>query len=208
MTRFAILMGGDITLTPRLRAQLADARVIAADSGMRHATMLGIEPELWVGDFDSSSGALIDAHAQVPQQMHSPEKDATDGELAVNEALARGADGIVFAGGLGGQMDHATAHLGLMLNLAKRGIVAFASSGLEEAYPLIAGEHGIELSAHDRISIVPWSDCEGFHISGVKWPLTDRDLSLGSSFTLSNVALGPVRLSLRSGEGIVFAYPA
>ncbi len=208
MARFAILMGGDIQLTPRLAAQLSGARVIAADSGMRHAAMLGMEPELWVGDFDSATAELIDAHAHVPKQVHSPDKDATDGELAVHEALARGANGIVFAGGLGGQMDHVTAHLGLMLNLAKRGIVAFASSGSEEAYPLIAGEHGIELSAHDRISVVPWSDCEGFHISGVKWPLMDRDLALGSSFTLSNVALGPVQISLRSGEGIVFAYPA
>jgi thiamine pyrophosphokinase len=189
MARFAILMGGDITLTPRLRAQLAGARVIAADSGMRHAAALGVEPELWVGDFDSATAEMIDAHHQVPKQVHPPEKDATDGELAVHEALARGAEGIIFAGGLGGQMDHVTAHLALMLNLAKRSVVAFASSGIEEAYPLTAGEHAIELSADDRISIVPWS-------------------ALGSSFTLSNVALGPVQLSLRGGEGIVFAYPA
>jgi thiamine pyrophosphokinase len=208
MASFAILMGGDVLATPRLRAQLDGARVIAADSGMRHAAILGLEPELWVGDFDSATAELIDAHAHIRRQVHPPDKDATDGELAVNEALARGADRIVFAGGLGGQMDHVTAHLALMLTLAKRGIAVFASSGSEEAYPLIAGERAIALCAGDRISIVPWSPCEGFSISGVTWPLADRDLALGSSFTLSNVALGSVQLHLRSGAGIVFAYPA
>jgi thiamine pyrophosphokinase len=208
MPRFAILLGGDIVPTSRLRAQLAGARLIAADSGMRHAAALGMEPELWVGDFDSATTAMMDAHAEVPRQVHPPGKDATDGELAIGEALDRGADGLMFVGGLGGQMDHATSHLAQLLNLARRGIVAFASSGVEEAYPLLPGEHGIELSEGDRISIVPWSACEGFSISGVKWPLHDRQLQLGSSFTVSNIAQGPVRLSLHAGEGIIFAYPS
>ena len=42
MTRFAILLGGNLTVTPRLRQQLAGARVIAADSGMTHAAVLGV----------------------------------------------------------------------------------------------------------------------------------------------------------------------
>ncbi|MBC8036451.1 MAG: thiamine diphosphokinase, partial [Rhizobiales bacterium] len=42
MARFAILLGGDLTVTARLRKQLAQARVIAADRGMIHAAMLGL----------------------------------------------------------------------------------------------------------------------------------------------------------------------
>jgi thiamine pyrophosphokinase len=41
----------------------------------------------------------------------------------------------------------------------------------------------------------------------VKWPLVNRSVPLGSTLTLSNVALGPVRLSLRAGHGIAIAYP-
>ena len=54
MTCFAILLGGDLTVTPRLKSQIRGARVIAADSGMMHAAALHIMPELWVGDFDSA----------------------------------------------------------------------------------------------------------------------------------------------------------
>ena len=51
MSRFVILLSGDLTVTPRLHRQIAGARVIAADSGMKHARTLGIVPELWVGRF-------------------------------------------------------------------------------------------------------------------------------------------------------------
>ena len=58
MSRFIILLGGKLVRTPRLDAQMAGARVIAADAGMCHAAMLGVVPELWVGDFDSAPADL------------------------------------------------------------------------------------------------------------------------------------------------------
>lgn len=47
--RFTILLGGDVTVTDRLKAAVEGSRVIAADGGMRHAAPLGLTPELWVG---------------------------------------------------------------------------------------------------------------------------------------------------------------
>lgn len=207
MSRFVILLGGDLTVTPRLRRQITGARFIAADSGMKHARDLGIVPELWVGDFDSAGSELMLDYAHVPRQAHFADKDATDGEIAVKEALRLGASEFILIGGMGGQSDHATAHLGLALHLAQSGHRCFISNGNEEAYPLIAGTYDFDFGAQSRLSIIPWSEIKGLDLTGVKWPLKGRALILGTSFTMSNVALGPVKLSFASGIAIAIAYP-
>ncbi len=207
MSRFAILLGGDLVVTPRLRRQIAGVRLIAADSGMKHASALALVPELWVGDFDSAGSELLLDYSLVPRQTHSADKDATDGEIAVEEALRLGAREVILIGGMGGQSDHATAHLGLALHLARSGRTCFISNGDEEAFPLIAGTYDFDFGPQSRLSIVPWSDITGLNLTGVKWPLKDKALTLGTSFTMSNVALGPVKLSFTSGIAIAIAFP-
>jgi thiamine pyrophosphokinase len=207
MSRFAILLSGDLTVTPRLLRQMAGARVIAADSGMKHARALGVIPELWVGDFDSAGSELLRDYAHVPRKTYPSDKDATDGEIAVAAALQMGGKEFVLIGGLGGQSDHATAHLGLALHLAQSGHRCFISNGNEEAYPLIVGSYDFDFGAKSRFSIIPWSDIVGLDLTGVKWPLSNKTLKLGTSFTMSNVALGPVKLSFTSGIAIAIAYP-
>lgn len=207
MTRFAILLGGDLTVTARLRGQMAGARVIAADSGMMHAAALGVVPELWVGDFDSAGSELAVQYSEVPRESFPAEKDATDGAIAIAEAIGRGARDFLLLGGLGGQTDHTMGLLGQGLDLARRGYSCLLTSGLEEAWPVVPGLWPLQFPAETRFSIVPFGDLTGLSLTGVKWPLVNRDVPLGATLTLSNVALGPVEISLRSGQGIAFAYP-
>ena len=91
MSTFVILLGGELHATPRLMSQVAGHRVIAADSGMEHAALLGVTPELWLGDFDSADEALFTIYPDVPREAFPQDKDMTDGELAIAEALRRGA---------------------------------------------------------------------------------------------------------------------
>ncbi|WP_374333185.1 thiamine diphosphokinase [Aestuariivirga sp.] len=207
MTRFAILLGGDLAVTPRLKSQIRGARVIAADSGMMHAAALHLVPELWVGDFDSAGSELTMQYRDVPRETFPAEKDATDGALAVAEAIRRGASEIVLLGGLGGQTDHTAGLLGQSIRIARDGIGCLLTSGVEEAWPLIGGRMSVDLPQGTRLSIIPFTDFQGLDLVGVKWPLTNRDVPVGSTLTLSNVALGPVEISLRSGSGIAIAYP-
>jgi thiamine pyrophosphokinase len=207
MTRFAILLGGTLVPTDRLRRQIAGARVVAADGGMRHAETLGLDPELWVGDFDSTPAELLAHHPDVPRQRLSPDKDKTDGELAVDAAIARGAREIIMVGGLGGQADHMLGHFTLALRLAQDGIATLLSSGDEEAHPLIPGETHLDLDDGTRLSLIALSPLSGLTLEGVRWPLTERVVPLGSTLTLSNVAHGAVAIRLESGYAIALAYP-
>jgi thiamine pyrophosphokinase len=207
MTRFAILLGGDLTVTARLRGQIRGARVIAADSGMMHAAALGIVPELWVGDFDSAGSELTVQYRDVPRETFPAEKDATDGAIAVAEAIRRGAREIVLLGGLGGQTDHTAGLLGQSIEIARQGLACLLTSGLEEAWPLIPGRMRADLPPGTRLSIIPFGDLEGLDLTGVRWPLADRFVPLGATLTLSNLALGPVEIGLRAGHGVAIAYP-
>jgi len=101
-TTFTILLGGDLRLTDRLRAAVSGSRFIAADGGMRHAVALDVKPELWVGDFDSTPADLLAAFPDVPKQPYPAAKAATDGEIAVSEAIDRGAVRLILAGAMGG----------------------------------------------------------------------------------------------------------
>src|SRR5262245_59142188 len=121
MSRFAILLGGTLDVTPRLLAPVRGSRAIAADSGMMHAAALGLDAELWVGDFDSTDEPLAMRYAHVSRDVHPVDKAATDGEIAIETAIERGASDFILVGGFGGQADHTFGHAGLVLGLARRG---------------------------------------------------------------------------------------
>lgn len=198
-----ILLGGDIAVTERLKGQCRDALVLAADSGIRHADALGLEVDLWLGDFDSTTPALTLRFASVPRQAYPREKDKTDGELAIDEGIARGCTRFVMVGAFGGERtDHAMQHAFQSLVLARRGFEVLMSSGREEAVPLLPGNHVFDLPPETIFSLIGFSDMEGVTIGGAKWPLEDRHVPLGSSLTLSNIAVGQVRIALSGGEGL------
>lgn len=209
ITTFTILLGGMLHPTDRLKHAVEGSRAIAADGGMRHAQPLGLTPELWVGDFDSSSDLPLDAFPDVPRQPYPAKKNLTDGEIAIEEARARGAQHLILAGALGGERsDHALMHLLLSVSLAKQGLTVHLSSGTEEAWPLLPGKvQTLDLPKGSLFSILGFSDLKGLSITGARYPLAGFPLAFGSSRTISNVAEGPVTLSLDSGDAIILARP-
>lgn len=194
-------------VTSRLKAQISGARVIAADSGILHAEPLGLAPELWVGDFDSTPPEDMGRFEDIPREAWPSDKDRTDGEIAADAAMARGATQLTFVGGFGGQADHAFGHFMLALALARKGMGVRITSGDEEALPVLAGETRFELPAGSRFSLVALSDLAGLTLEGTRWPLTQAGVPMGSSRTLSNIAEGPVTIRLSSGAAIAIAYP-
>lgn len=221
MSLFLILLGGDLTVTDRLRQQIAGARVLAADGGIRHARALGVEPELWLGDFDSTSAELLADYAHVPRRTFPRAKDMTDGELALTEAFLLGATRVILCGAFGGERtDHTMLHLTMATALAMQGRELMLSSGVEEAWPLVASppasspgkslvprEYVYDLPQDALFSILCFAPLEGLFITGAEWPLNNVRLSFGSSLTLSNVVKGTLRVVLRSGYAVLLAKP-
>jgi thiamine pyrophosphokinase len=208
MSKFTILLGGDLIRTPLLDRQVEGSRVIAADAGMGHALMLDVMPELWVGDFDSVPATLPADLAAVPRQVFSAEKDKTDGELAIAAALERGATSLVLAGAFGGKRaDHAFLHLALGVRLAEGGMAVLLTSGAQEGIPLLPGKAGFDYADGTLFSVLGFSDLSGLSVTGAKWPLDQVEVAFGSSLTISNEVKGRLEIALGSGRALLLAHP-
>lgn len=208
MSRFTILLGGELVRTPLLDSQVAGTRVIAADAGIAHAAALGLSPELWVGDFDSVPRDLPPERAATRRLAFPAEKDRTDGELAVAEALARGATSLVLAGAFGGpRADHAMLHLSLAIRLAEAGTEVLLTSGAQEGVPLLPGRHPFDYAEGTLFSVLGFGDLSGLSVAGAKWQLDRVDLAFGSSLTISNEVRGHLEITLQGGRAMLLAHP-
>lgn len=194
--------------------------VIAADGGARHADLLGVSIDIWVGDGDSIDPALLDSLEArgVPLERSRPDKDESDTELAVLAALRRGASGLVIVGALGGsRIDHSLANIGLLAlpALAQRPTVLIdARSRISlvrapgpDGRPVeraLAGRPG------DLVSLLPvGAGVVGVTTAGLAYPLVDEPLPEGPARGLSNVRVAAsASVALRAGLLLVVESPA
>ncbi len=208
MSRYTILLGGELVRTPALDRQIAGTRIVAADSGIRHAEALGIVPELWVGDFDSAPPVLPERLKAVPKRKFPSDKDSTDGELAVDVALEQGATALVLAGAFGGaRADHAFLHLALALRLAEAGVDVLLTSGAQEGRPLPHAAVTFDYAEGTLFSILGFSELSGLTVRGAKWELASVTVPFGSSLTMSNEVRGTLGVELAQGRAMLLAHP-
>ncbi len=201
-----VFTGGD-PIPGAVLAHLPSADlVIAADSGLELAQALGCAVDLVVGDLDSVDPAMLaeaEAHG-ASVERHPAEKDATDLELALNAALARGARRVTVVGGHGGRIDH------FLANALVLGSDAFAAL-IVDAW--MGRAHVTVVRTRTELNGAPGSLCtllaaggaaRGITTQGLQYPLVGEDLEPGSSRGVSNVFVGSVA-SVAVDHGVLLA---
>jgi thiamine pyrophosphokinase len=173
-----------------------DARplVLAADGGAHKAELLGLRPDVVVGDLDSLSPASVERlrGQGVEVQQHPRAKEESDTELAVREALRRGARQLVILGGLGGlRLEHSLANV-LLLTLPELAGCDVTMVDGPSVVRVIGGRGAdrLELEGEegDLVSLLALSErVEGVTTTGLAYPLDDEALLQGPSRGLSNV---------------------
>ncbi|WP_018690189.1 thiamine diphosphokinase [Ahrensia kielensis] len=201
-----ILLGGTLQVDNDLKERVKNSYVVAADSGIAHAKHLGLMPDIWIGDFDSSTSEFFDEYQSVEKVPHSSNKNQSDGELALDLAIARKPQTITICGALGGKRtDHVLFILlgALKYALDNPDIAFYLTSGAETAFPLLPNrELALHCAPDTTFSVIPFSALTGLTVSGVKWPLQDENIALGSTHTLSNLSNGKTRIKLDDGYAL------
>lgn len=176
----------------RALADSDDAHIIAADGGARIAWQYGKSPHTVIGDMDSLSDLelekLRDNGATILQ--YPPEKDETDLELALKFAAEKGATSIRIIGAIGGRFDQMLANVYLLSlpELKKCDVALVADNQMLRI--LTAGEHPIQGSAGDTVSLIPMGgDVLNITTQNLQYPLIQETLYFGPARGISNIML-------------------
>ena len=161
---------------------------------------LGLCPDLLVGDFDTLGREHLLEYQErsgVRADVHQPEKDETDTELALLTAARQGCEAVDILGALGGRMDHAIGNIQLMYQFFCQGMEVNIYDARNRLYLL--GGHKVfhrEEVYGKYISFLPMTETvEGLTLRGFKYPLQRRTIGLGTSLCISN--------ELKREEGIL-----
>ena len=203
-SRHALIFIGGNSPESSVRDLLPEAGlVIAADSGWEHATALGYQPDLLIGDMDSIRPEhLVKAHASEAEIIEHPtDKDFTDTELALQLARKFEYRHIHLVSGGGDRFDHLLA---MVHSLVAHADDATMSAHIGDNYVLIVTPREaaqLELPIGSTVSLIPLGgNAKGVTTTGLQWELKRDTLHSFASRGVSNIATSSeVRISLRTG---------
>ncbi len=184
-----LISGGPLDLT-FAKDFLKDRKydyVVAADAGFSVCLELGIHPNLLVGDFDTFGREKIERYLNDPEyqiDIHKPEKDETDTELAFRRIRDAGFCEVDVLGALGGRIDHEISNIHLLVHEIKKGLQANYYDAKNRIYILDSGSRTEYTFIKSRqygkyVSFLPITDTvKGITLTGFKYPLQDKDISI------------------------------
>lgn len=202
-----LVVNGSFIRTQYLADLLATADcLVGVDGGCAHIHALGATPHIVIGDLDSVAAERVTHYTEQGIEIirHSPHKDYTDLELALELALERGAGRITVLAATGGRLDHSLANILALSRCLDRGVRARIIDE-HQAIALIDQDLVLEGRVGDIVSILPLTEkvCEVW-LTGLRYPLHGETLLFGSSRGVSNILTAPqARIQIGAGRMLV-----
>lgn len=204
--RCIVIGAGDLTLG---EISVGDEDlVIAVDGGLGYCGVLGVEPDLLIGDFDSvtegEAEAVRELEKQIPDRIIRlpQEKDDTDMVAALRVGLDRGYRQFHIYAGTGGRFDHTLANIQCLLFLKNRDATGYLLDG--EGMMLVLRNEAVHFrkSLEGRMSLFSLTGCsKGVTIAGMKYELTGAELRNDYPLGISNEFIGKEAVvSVEDGE--------
>ena len=149
--------------------------LIAADGGAKHLAGIGLQPRTVIGDMDSIATDMWKDENSIAWISHSPDKDKSDVELAVEYALEQGCQEITLVAAIGGRLDHTLGNVALVASYPGRIAI------LDGVSTLVAVDKSEKCMLHGQVgtpvSLIPYgSGSFTVRTKGLKYSLGDESL--------------------------------
>lgn len=197
MEKIAIIGNGSIFNYDIIKKLIVQySKIIIVDGGLSHCRKMNLSPLLIVGDFDSAIPSDIEFYNEVDKKIYPVDKDLTDLELAIQEALEIGADKIALFGALGKRIDHGLKNLSLVYQMAGKLVI---ESEYETIFA-ISGNQKIDCSPDQTLSLIPFGNpAIGVTTHGLKWELQNATIN-NNFLSISNISIkDSFTISINSG---------
>ena len=178
-----------------------DDFVIAADKGLATAKVLGVQPDLIVGDFDSLGYAPNTENVVRLNVL----KDDTDVGYAINLAFARGYRDFHVFGAVGGKLDHTIANIQLAADLAAKGASCMFYGASERFAVIENGAIALPAKNAGRVSVFSLAPrSEGVSIRGLSYGCDDAAITDRFPIGVSNAFIGnEAEISVKDGRLLI-----
>lgn len=181
---------------------------IAVDGGAAYAKILGITPDLLLGDFDTLERELFFEYQKKGVRIDTfpPEKDYTDTHLALTMALEKNPDSITILAGTGSRMDHTLANIGLLTLSVEQGV---PTEIIDNNNRIRMIKDSLILKKKEvwgsYISLIPYTEkVTGITLTGFQYPLKNEELRAGVSQGISNELVEEQgKISMKQGRLLV-----
>lgn len=205
MKRCVIIGAGDLTVS-EIPVKEEDY-VIAADGGYMYCRVLGIEPDLILGDFDSIGEKEAEELAAI--QKTDPDrivvlpalKDETDMLAAIHAGLDEGCQEFHLYAGQGGRLEHTIANIQCLIYLKECGAVGYMMDG--NGMILVAENETVSFRAGTEgyLSLFSMGDrAEGVTIRNMKYELKEATVTNSFPIGISNEFIGePASITVENG---------
>lgn len=206
MSKCILIGAGDLTMGELSVAN--DDYVIAVDGGLSYCSILNVEPDLILGDFDSVSEqeklAVEQLKRTVPEKICQLPvcKDDTDMLAAIKKGLELGYTDFRIYAATGGRFDHTLANIQCLLYLKNHGAVGYLVDGMGMVLVLQNESVHFRKELEGTMSLFALTgEAKGVNIRGMKYPLENAVITNDFPIGISNEFIGEAaEVSVEDGE--------
>lgn len=203
--RALIFLNGNITSIDFIHDMILKGdHIVSVDGGIRYIKALSIKPDVIIGDFDSSNQAEIKRYSKAKILSFNQEKNATDGDIAIEYVIENHFDEVMIFGALGNRVDHMLSNISKLEKLFKHNIKAEI---VDEFNRIAYTENQMKIrpEGYKYFSVLPVSEkLVGINIIGGKYPLENAKMLRINSLGLSNEFLeNEVDISFTQGAALI-----